>query len=218
MTRVAELQCRCGAVHGHVTNASKDSANRALCYCDDCQAFLHHLGRSDLLDAHGGTDVVQVAPASLSFDRGGGRIVGLRLTPRGLYRWYASCCKTPVGNTLGPAIPFVGIVARAFDVGDQKTDDVFGKPRGAINGKYAVGSLPETSIGPKLQLIWRSLSLVFRWRLRGQTWPHPYFDRATKAPSLPVMTLTRSDREALRPLCGPIATAVVHRDPSAGRT
>jgi hypothetical protein len=47
------------------------------------------------------------------------RIVGLRLTPNGLYRWYASCCKTPLGNTLGPAIPFVGIVARTFEVGTQ---------------------------------------------------------------------------------------------------
>ena len=43
------------------------------------------------------------------------RIVGLRLTPKGLFRWYASCCNTPVGNTLTPAIPFVGIVAQGFD-------------------------------------------------------------------------------------------------------
>jgi len=113
-----ELHCRCGQVRGRVTNASPRTVNRIVCYCDDCQAFAHHLGRADLLDAHGGSDIVQVAPASLTFDHGADRIVGLRLSPKGLYRFYASCCKTPLGNTVGPAIPFVGIVAQAFDAPD----------------------------------------------------------------------------------------------------
>jgi uncharacterized protein DUF6151 len=187
-----------------------------VCYCDDCQAFLHHLGRADLLDAHGGTDVVQVAPASLSFDGGRERIVGLRLSPKGLYRWYASCCKTPIGNTLGPAIPFVGIVTQAFDGGAQRPDDVFGKPLGAVQGKYAVGDAPEGSTRFPWRLILRALRLVLGWRLRGQTWPHPYFDRATRAPSHPLATLSRTERDALRPLCGP--HAATRSDPLAERT
>jgi len=85
-----------------VTNVSPSTVNRAVCYCDDRQAFLHHLGRADLLDAHGGTDIVQVAPARLSFVQGQERVVGLRLTSRGLYRWYANCCRAPLGNTLSP--------------------------------------------------------------------------------------------------------------------
>ena len=111
MSREAEFYCRCREVRGRVTSASAQNVNHVICYCDDCQAFLQHIGRTDLLDPHGGTDIVQVAPASLTFDRGAERIVGVRLSPRGLYRWYASCCKTPVGNTVAPAIPFVGIVA-----------------------------------------------------------------------------------------------------------
>ena len=43
-----------------MTNASSTTVNRVVCYCDDCQAFLHYLKRADLLDAHGGTDIVQV--------------------------------------------------------------------------------------------------------------------------------------------------------------
>ena len=96
MTKNATLQCRCGEVRGVVTDVSPNTVNRVVCYCDDCQAFLHHLGRADLLDAHGGSDIVQIAPASLSFVHGKERIVGLRLTPKGLYRWYASCCRTPL--------------------------------------------------------------------------------------------------------------------------
>jgi hypothetical protein len=185
---------------------SASAVNRMICYCDDCQAFLHQLGRTDLLDANGGTDIVQVAPASLSFDRGNERIVGLRLAPKGLYRWYTSCCKTPMGNTLGPAIPFVGIVAQAFDGDVQRTDERFGKPVGAIQGKYAIGDAPEGSTGLNVRLLARVLRLVLGWRLRGQAWPHPYFDRATRAPNRPVTTLSRTEREALRPRCGPCPT------------
>src|SRR5262249_41181294 len=139
MSQDAQLSCRCGEVRGLVRDASPATANRVVCYCDDCQAFLHYLGRTDLLDAQGGTDIVQVAPASLTFDRRE-RIVGVRLGPKGLYRWYASCCRTPVGNTVGPAIPFVGIVAQAFGGG---ADHLFGRPVGSILGKFAIGTPPE---------------------------------------------------------------------------
>jgi hypothetical protein len=203
MGKNATLQCRCGEVRGSVTNAAPAAANRVVCYCDDCQAFLHRLGRADLLDANGGTDIVQIAPASLSFAQGKERIVGLRLTPKGLYRWYASCCGTPLGNTLGPAIPFVGVVAQAFESETQRADDVFARPVGAIFGKYAVGRAPEGSARFNPRLIARALRKVLGWRLSGQSWPHPFFGRATRAPSFPVTTLSHQEREALRPLCGP---------------
>jgi len=45
-----------------VTNISANTVNRVVCYCDDCQAFLHHLARKDLFDAYGGPDIVQIAP------------------------------------------------------------------------------------------------------------------------------------------------------------
>lgn|SRR5262245_127716 len=195
-----EVRCRCGEVRGRVKDATRATVNRVVCHCDDCQAFAHYLGRSDLLDEHGGTDVVQVAPASLTFDRGAERIVGLRLTPKGLYRWYASCCKTPLGNTLGPAIPFVGIVAQAFE---PDADELFGPPIGGIFGKYAVGTAPEGSTSWNVGLYARAIRMVLGWRLGGRAWPHPFFDRATRAPSRPLTTLTPAEREALRPLCGP---------------
>jgi hypothetical protein len=198
-SRDAELRCRCGEVRGRVTGASPRTVNRVVCYCDDCQAYAHYLGRADLLDAHGGSDIVQVAPASLSFQKGEDRLVGLRLGPKGLYRWYASCCKTPLGNTLAPAIPFVGILAQAFD----RPDETFGRPVGAFFGKYAVGEPPPGTTGVNVRLVARAIRRVLGWKLRGRTWPHPYFDRVTRAPSRPITILSRDEREALRPLCGP---------------
>src|SRR5579863_699680 len=99
MSAEADLRCRCGEVRALVSGASRRTVNRVVCYCDDCQAFAHQLGRADLLDAQGGSDIVQVAPASLRFVQGAHRIVGLRLTPKGLLRWYTNCCNTPIGNT-----------------------------------------------------------------------------------------------------------------------
>ena len=206
-TSSIDLACRCGEVHGRVVRASPEAANHMLCYCDDCQAYLHHLGRTDLFDGHGGTDIVQVAPSALSFDRGVDRIVGLRLTPKGLYRWYASCCKTPLGNSFGPALPFIGLVVQTFDGGKERADAVFGRTLAAARGNFAVNGLPAatTAIGPRLLL--RAIRLMLGWKWRGQTWPHPYFDEATGKPARPILVLSKDEREALRPLCGPRPSA-----------
>jgi hypothetical protein len=199
----AELRCRCGEVRAVVSAPSPKTVNRVICYCDDCQAFAHQLGRSDLLDANGGTDIVQVAPASLTFVQGRDKIAALRLTPKGLYRWYARCCNTPVGNTLSPSLPFVGVVAQAFEGDGQSPDALFGRPVSAILGKFAIGDVPPKARGMSFSLLLRVLRLMLGWRLTGKTWPHPFFERGSSAPLYPIIVLSREQREALRPLCGP---------------
>ena len=205
MTSQIEMRCRCGEVRARVTDASARTVNRVVCYCGDCQAFAQQLGRADLLDAQGGSDIVQLAPASLTFVQGQRRIVGLRLTPKGLFRWYANCCNTPLGNTLTPKIPFVGIIAQAFDNGPRRADDVFGPPVGAILGKHAIGVPPAGSTGLNLSLMLRAIACVLGWRLRGKAWPHPFF--TTSGPIYPATVLPHEQREALRALCGPHPTA-----------
>ena len=205
MSRDVELQCRCGKLHGWLRDAAPETVNRVICYCDDCQAFLHHLGRAELLDAHGGSDIVQVAPATLSFDRGLEHITAVRLTPQGLHRWYASCCKTPLGNMVSPGIPFVGIVTELFQgaPGARPCDELFGAPHGRILGKFAVGEPPPGSVTFDLPFTARTLRKLLSWKLRGKSWPHPFFDRATGGPKYPVAVLPPAEREALRARCGP---------------
>ncbi len=202
MNQDVELRCRCGEVHGQARGVSPATVNRVICYCDDCQAFMHHLGRADLLDAHGGTDIVQVAPSSLTFDRGTERIAALRLSPKGVYRWHSSCCKTPLGNTVLPSLPFVGIPIGLFVVGDAaRRDELFGKAD-TLHGKFAIGAPPAGSTGLKLGLLARSVRIILGWKLAGKAWPHPYFDR-NQTPAYPVTTIPLAERTALRPLCGP---------------
>ena len=179
--------------------------NRVVCYCDDCQAFLHHLGRAELLDAHGGSDVVRLAPAMLSFDRGLEVITAVRLTPQGHYRWYTSCCKTPLGNMVSPGIPFVGVVTELFQQapGARPCDALFGAPRGRIHGEFAVGEPPPGSEKRNLGLSVGLLRQLLVWKLSGKTWPQPFFERGSAQPKYPVTVLSAAERTALRSRCGP---------------
>ena len=74
------------------------SANQVVCYCKDCQMYALFLGReSDILDEHGGTHVLQLLPKNVAFTQGTEALACVRLSENGLLRWYASCCKTPIG-------------------------------------------------------------------------------------------------------------------------
>src|SRR5688572_16916507 len=187
MGRDLELECKCGAVHGLARGVSAASINRVVCLCADCQSFAHHLGRADLLDSRGGSDIIQLAPAAVSFDRGTDKIAAIRLGPKGPFRWYATCCKTPLGNTVKPSLPFVGIVFELFREAREphRRDEVFGPSRASIHGKYAIGEPPPGSVKLKLGFLARTMSLILGWKLRGRAWPHPFFDRGNDEPKFP---------------------------------
>jgi len=103
------LRCHCGALQGHV--APSAGATRAVCYCKDCQAYAHFLGTRGITDRSGGTEVVASLPKSVHFTAGLEKLACVSLSERGLLRWYASCCSTPIGNTpRSPGVPYVGII------------------------------------------------------------------------------------------------------------
>ncbi len=72
----------------------------------------------------------------------------LRLSPKGLMRWYAGC-RTPVGNTASSArVPFVGVPHSFIDRGDsgRSLDDALGPIIGYANARFATGGLRRTRI------------------------------------------------------------------------
>jgi len=87
------LECQCGTVKGVL--ADPKSANRATCYCKDCQAFAHVLGQAErVLDSRGGSQIVQVLPRNITFTHGKEALACLRLRPKGLLRWHTTCCSS----------------------------------------------------------------------------------------------------------------------------
>src|SRR5215471_7175400 len=105
------LRCRCGRVRGVASDVSPSSGFRFVCYCKDCQAFAHFLKRPDVLDPAGGTDIFQMPPGRVKLTAGTETVRCLRLSDKGVLRWYTDCCRTPIGNTAAsPRFPVVAVV------------------------------------------------------------------------------------------------------------
>jgi hypothetical protein len=186
-------------VRGVARDVSPSSGNRLICYCDDCQAFARFLGHAEIMDSAGGTDIFQMAPARFEIAHEADALRCLRLSPKGLFRWYTDCCRTPVGNTL-PRFPFVGVIHSFMDhAGDGRSrDEVLGEPLGAIHVRFALGALPpgaprKASLG----VIGRSARMMLGWWVGGLGKPTPFFEPGTRAPRVAPRVLTASERAAL---------------------
>lgn len=178
------IRCSCGALRGVASGVSGAVGNRVVCYCDDCQSFLHFLGNAtEVLDAHGGTDIFQMSPARLRFTEGSERLACMRLRPRGLLRWYADCCKTPIGNTPPTrALPFVGLIRVCVEPfsGVLSADGVLGPVRARVNARFAKGERAALDAHDKAtaSMILRFLRILAMARLRGDQARSPFFDAA----------------------------------------
>lgn len=199
------VACMCGTVSGVVRGISRRDCNRAVCYCDDCQAFAHYLGRAaDVLDAHGGTGVVQMSPARLELTHGRDELRALKLTSKGTLRWYAGCCRTPLANTLAtPSLPFVGLVETCIDAGGAGTpalDLAIGPIHGRVWGRFATGDtsgLDRLHRGPPVAMVLRLARLMLAWRLRGDHKRSPLFDARTGDPAAVPYVLSEAERAAV---------------------
>ncbi len=193
------LRCACGTLRGTALAVSPEAGSRVLCYCEDCQAFARFLGRPEIMDAKGGTDIFQMAPGRVRISAGVEALRCMRLSEKGLHRWYCGECKTPIGNTLGVRFPFVGLIHSFMDhAGHGRTrTEVLGEPIGHVNTKSVVGGLPPHPHDMWLpRLLARTVRLMATWWLTGAGSPSPFFDERG-APRCTPRVLTPEQRRAL---------------------
>jgi hypothetical protein len=179
------LRCRCGAVHGVARQVSASGGFRLVCYCGDCQAFARFLQRPDVLDAAGGTDIFQMPPRRVKLSAGADHLRCLRLSDRGVLRWYTACCWTPIANTAGPGFPIIGMIHSFMDhgAGGCSRDAVLGAPRCRIYARSAAGPLPpDAPPPPSVRVFLRRGLKMLAWKVQGLARPSPFFDDRTKAP------------------------------------
>jgi hypothetical protein len=190
------LQCRCGTLRGYVGRSHE--INRCVCYCRDCQAFAHFLAQpGEILDEDGGTDVVQMRAADVTFTEGKEALACMRLSPKGLLRWYAACCNTPVGNTLSsPKMSFVGLVHSCLEGGGATLDDSFGPVAARVNTDSTRGKVRSSSLAT-MAVILRFIAMVARARIDGSYKRSPFFSKDTGAPVVAPKVLSRGEREEL---------------------
>lgn len=204
MTQV-ELQCRCGGMRGVADDVRPEGGNRIVCYCDDCQAFAQFLmrqgGPRDLLDDYGGTEIVQVTPAQVTLSKGHDQLRLLRLTRKGLLRWFAGCCRTPIANTAALAsVPFVGLLRGFMAPPERPLDEVLGPVNGFIHTRFATGTPPRASAKVPLDVIARAARTLAGAWVRGKQRPSPFFDASNGMPVILPQVLTPAERDQLRPV------------------
>ena len=194
------IRCACGKLEGVARGLAANRGNHVVCYCDDCQSFAHYLGKAEqVLDEHGGTEIFQTSPARFEVTAGHDHLACMRLKPEGLVRWYASCCNTPIGNTLATRnVPFVGLICNCIDhtaVG-RPLDQVLGPVKAGVNGRFATSKPTRPNVHDRIQLsqlvgfIGRALS----WRLRGDHKRSPFFDSETGALSVTPTVVSEAER------------------------
>lgn len=193
------LRCSCGALRGIVRGISPDRGNRLVCYCNDCQSFAYFLGNADtLLDSRGGTDIFQTSPARIEITHGAEQLACMSLRPGGLMRWYSSCCRTAIGNTLARGrAPFIGLILGGLP--KQAGGDAFGPVRRRVFARYARTRVTsaDASDGTSLAGAWRLLWVMLSARLRGDQRRSPFFDPKSGDPVATPRVLSAMELEAV---------------------
>ncbi|HEY0938952.1 MAG TPA: DUF6151 family protein [Steroidobacter sp.] len=198
-----EIQCECGAFRAQLGNFPRNTPGRLACYCDDCQVFAQQLQRADLLDSAGGTEVIPVYPADLEIVAGREVLKCLRLSPNGLYRWYAGCCNTPLAN-VKPGFPWVGLVHRVFTVEDSGyLERTFGAVRARVMGRYARGTAPSgTADKVDFKGFMAAFPFILKGLVTGKARPSPFFAEDGQTPIVSPIVLSLQERNAIRQQLG----------------
>ena len=206
MSLDVSLSCKCGSIRGVARRTSPSVVSRFVCHCADCATFAEVLDRADVLDRDGGSDIVQTAPAWVTFQQGHEQLRCLRLSPKGLHRWYAGCCHTLIANTMGLKSGFVGLLSEMMHPPAGKSlDDVVGPVMAHVNGRAAGRPMPP-HVHPRVppaRLLQVVTTRIPRWLAAGRTSPF------AKAPADGTRVLTKDERQTAR-------EAAIRRDGHAG--
>jgi hypothetical protein len=201
------LKCQCGSVTGTASNLSPAAGMRIVCMCADCQAFAHFLGKANtVLDKSGGTEIFQMSPCDLKITHGIEHLKCMRLTDKGLCRWYAGCCNTAIANTMSShKVPFSGVIHVFMDCESETIrQQALGRVLVRIHAKSGVAPLPpDTHPSVPLGFMLRVIRFLFSGLLKGRNTPSPFFDPNTGKLIIEPYVLTSVVRENLRKLCGP---------------
>jgi hypothetical protein len=193
---VHPFQCRCGTLRGEVDEPHR--AMRAVCYCRDCRTYAHWLGQpQEVLDAVGGTDIVATHSRYVRLTAGAPQLACMSLSPKGLLRWYARCCDTPIANIPRDwKLPYVGLVHTCLER-VQPLEASFPPVQMDINTKSALGPAPHRG-GPATMARFGAMVLrLAAARLTGSYRAGPFFD-ASGTPVARVHVPPRTEVDAAR--------------------
>lgn len=185
-----EFSCNCGELQGHLDVAALRTGTHTVCYCPDCRAAELYFGQPD--PAPGPVDQFQTTPDMLTITRGVDKLGLMRLGPRGLMRWYATCCNAPLFNTLtNPKLAFVGINGARMAEPER------------LGRVVAKGFVPQSGGKPRHQgvvpMVWGLIRRMGPARMSGRWKQTPFFDPETGDPVAVAEIPSKQARAALYP-------------------
>jgi hypothetical protein len=171
-----QFACRCGEVTGTLNGVDPDEGTHVVCHCNSCRRAMEKSGLAD--EAQDGVALFQTTPDRIRIATGMGRLAPRQLSPKGLLRWQATCCNTPMFNTLsGPAIPFAGVLVRNLDSAAPLGPVIAHGFIDKGNGKQGHENGPT--------VIWRFLKRAALARLTGKARQNPFFGSDSKPVAKP---------------------------------
>ena len=193
-----EIQCECGQFRARLKAFPDSTPGRLVCYCDDCQAYLHYLKREDLLDVNGGTEVIPAYPSDVEIVSGLEHLKCTRLSPNGTLRFSTTCCNTPIVNTRAKA-PWAGFLSGVYTKKDsQWLDKTLGPVRSRIMGAYAKGSPPAgTPARFNFKGMLTVMPFIVKGAILGKSKPSPFLAEDGVTPVVQPYVLSKAERQAL---------------------
>ncbi len=192
-----QISCQCGKLKGYVVCNKQE--NRGICYCTDCQAFAKYLRQeSAVLNNAAGTEIVQTLAEFVHFTEGKEALACIKLTEKGLLRWYSDCCKTPIANTPDNFnVAFVGLVHNCLENHGQPIEQSFGKVKMAAFTESATGDPKPKSYGVPLAMI-KIMAKLLKARISGSYKRTPFFDSQTGKPVIAPKVLSSDELKDLK--------------------
>ena len=188
MPELRTHSCACCAMTWRMKETAKGT--HLICYCADCQTYANTLENGAArVDNDGGTEIFQTLPGNFEFVDGTQHLSVLRLSPKGILRWYAGCCGTPIANTIpSPGLPFVGAVL-------PPGVDGYGPISALLSTVDTSSEIKDKGVlGAQVYVIARIFSGLFSKTLKAS----PFFG-ADKQPVASPRVLTKEERNAARP-------------------
>lgn len=187
------FQCQCGAIRGHLSHPQL--ALRGVCYCRDCRAYSNHLGTASRThDALGGAEFVATQAKYVSISEGIQRLACLSLSEKGLLRWYASCCTTPIANTLRNwGVSYVGLIHTCLKADPIAFERSFPQLQMRVNTGGAKGSPPGLALKTISSLAGFAPKVIAS-RVTGTYAQTPFFQSPTGKPIVPITLLSKTER------------------------
>ena len=149
------------------------------------------------LNESGGTDIIATIPKYVHFTHGLEQLRCMSLSEKGLLRWYAGCCRTPVGNTpRNPKLPYVGLVHTCLAGSQAEVQRAFGSAHVAINTRSATGSVRPTPVAAFFAVLKIMRNVVWS-RISGGYRENPFFRPGGAEPIVLPQVLSPAQRSAL---------------------